>query len=288
MHKPRASGVVAPELQQSGVNKQHQQQQQALLSLCLCCRPGLAQIRHSALYLHKTTEQGTVRVCAEVRTASVCSIWWAGFIFLIACHLWGKKNWNLCHPHPFTSALLASFSHSFSTGSVSLWVTGMQHWGAVIPVQFSPRPLEDFRNMRQDPEVPIPASHTHTIMHKDTQKEQSHPSSSIALSPALTPHLNSKVRLFISLPHPIKATLYKRMKAATLPAAEGSEPRLRQLYQTHRRPSGPSDGGNQPIMHPAATHALTASAVRSCQTQETLLLPDRRYCTWRQEVEVKV
>ncbi len=59
---------------------------------------------------------------------------------------------------------------------------------------------------------PGPKRPTPTLTHT-----KSHPSWSIPLSPDLTLHLNSKVRLFISLPHPIKPTLYRRMKP-TLPS----------------------------------------------------------------------
>lgn len=58
---------------------------------------------------------------------------------------------------------------------------------------------------------PGPKRRTSTVIHTQTH-EKTHPSSSIPLSPALTSHLNSKVRLFISLPHPIKPSLYKRTK----------------------------------------------------------------------------
>lgn len=62
---------------------------------------------------------------------------------------------------------------------------------------------------------PGPMRHVSTLTQRHTgRKKKPHPSSSIPLSPALTPHLSSKVRLFISLPHPIKPTLYKRMKVS--------------------------------------------------------------------------
>lgn len=69
-------------------------------------------------------------------------------------------------------------------------------------------PFVPWGYMEYEPKDAQPTSHTQ----RHTKK--SHPSSSISLSPALTSHLNSKVRLFISLPHPIRSTLYKRMKSS--------------------------------------------------------------------------
>lgn len=69
-------------------------------------------------------------------------------------------------------------------------------------------PFVPWGYMEYEPKDAQPHSHTQ----RHTKK--SHPSSSISLSPALTSHLNSKVRLFISLPHPIRSTLYKRMKSS--------------------------------------------------------------------------
>lgn len=102
-------------------------------------------------------------------------------------------------------------SNSFKTGSVSQWVavdTRLRHSnpGPVLPlvpwqfVEYEPSPKE-----------------THPLSHTAGEKSPFYPHSSIPLSPALTPHLNSKVRLFITLPHPIKGAWYKRMKPDFLP-----------------------------------------------------------------------
>lgn len=139
-------------------------------------------------------------------------------ILLIMCHL---KNVILLtvrylfHHHPWTSCMSHIFLRLFrhrKCFSVSDRNTALRRCnpGPVLPTV--PRGFVEYE--------PGPKSHTSTstLTHTHRQKhKKSHPSSSIPLSPALTSHLNSKVRLFISLPHPIKPASYKRMKP-TLPS----------------------------------------------------------------------
>lgn len=85
-------------------------------------------------------------------------------------------------------------------------------WEAVIPVQFSPWSPGNLWNMSQ-----VPKKHVRCRTQRVKKSLLYPPSSSTPLSPALTPHLNSEVKLFISLPHPIKGAWYKRMKLDFFP-----------------------------------------------------------------------
>lgn len=118
-------------------------------------------------------------------------------------HLWPTFFFTHCPP---------SFSNSFRTGSVCRWVAGDTPLRHSNPGPVLPLVPWQFVEYEPSPEETRPLSHT-----AGEKSPFYPPPSSIPLSPALTPHLNSKVRLFISLPHPIKGTWYKRMKPDFLP-----------------------------------------------------------------------
>lgn len=126
------------------------------------------------------------------------------YICIYIFHLWPTFCTH-CFPPPC--------SNSFTTGSVSQWVAGDMLLRRSNPSPVLPLVPWQFDEYEPSPKETRPLSHT-----AGEKSPLYPPSSSIPLSPALTLHLNSKVRLFISLPHPIKGAWYKRMKLDFLPA----------------------------------------------------------------------
>lgn len=143
---------------------------------------------------------------------------------LIVCHLLTGSHLTLQYllsfffykrsplTYIFHTLFFPSCSKSFTTGSVSRWVAGDTLLRRCNPGPVLPSVPWQFEEYEPSPKETRRLSHT-----AGGKSPLYPPSSSTPLSPALTPHLNSKVRLFISLPHPIKGSWYKRMKLDFLP-----------------------------------------------------------------------